>query len=58
MTDTKLLTPKQLADILQVSLRTVRRLHERRKIPQGIPVGASLRWREADVRRWIERGGK
>lgn len=59
MTDTpKLLTPAEVAGILQVSVRTLRRLHDRKKVPAAIPVGASLRWRETDVRKWIDRGGK
>ena len=60
--ETKLMTPKELATLLRVSYRTLIRLHERRKLPPAINVGSglhsTLRWREADVRRWLERGGK
>ncbi len=52
----QLLTIEQVAELTQVSARTLRRLHERGKVPPAVRVGRALRWRESDIRKWIERG--
>lgn len=50
-----LLTPAQVADRLQVSVRTVRRLHDRDQLPGAVRIGRQLRWREASIETWIWR---
>jgi excisionase family DNA binding protein len=54
MTD-KLLTQQQLADELQVSLRTLERWRQQGTGPAFIRVGRSPRYRRADVDAWLER---
>ena len=53
-----LLTTADVAKLLKVSTRTVRRLKDRAKLPPPIRVGAGVRWDADALRRWIERGGK
>jgi excisionase family DNA binding protein len=50
-----LLTPAQVAERLQVSIRTVRRLHDRDRLPGAVRIGRQLRWREASIETWIRR---
>jgi PTS system nitrogen regulatory IIA component len=52
---TDLLTPKQLAEYLQLSHRTVYRLLERDRIP-AIRVGGQWRFRKASVDYWLDVG--
>jgi excisionase family DNA binding protein len=55
-------TPADLLDIhavarrLTVSERTVRRLVARGAMPAPVRLGALIRWRRADLDRWIEEG--
>lgn len=48
-----LLSPKQLAEYLQLSQRTVYRLLERSGLP-GVKVGGQWRFRRADVDQWLD----
>ena len=48
-----LLSPKQLAEYLQLSQRTVYRLLERGDLP-GVKVGGQWRFRRADVDQWLD----
>ncbi|MCM3425583.1 helix-turn-helix domain-containing protein [Bacillus paralicheniformis] len=48
----KLLTPKQLSEILQVSIETLRRWRK-----EGMPykqIGRSVRFNQEEVEKWIE----
>jgi excisionase family DNA binding protein len=54
MTD-RLLTQQQLADELQVSLRTFERWRPQGIRPAFIRVGRSPRYRRADIDAWIAR---
>ena len=57
--DCQLMTLKEIAALLRVSTRTVRRLMQRREMPAPCgTVGARLRWREREVKTWIEGGLK
>ena len=47
------LTISDVADMLKISERTVRRLQGRGELP-SYRVGSQLRFRRADVERWIE----
>jgi PTS system nitrogen regulatory IIA component len=49
-----LFTPKQLAEYLQLSARTVYRLLERNELP-GVRVGGQWRFRKSQVDHWLDR---
>jgi excisionase family DNA binding protein len=51
----ELLTQKQLADELQVSLRTLERWRQEGSGPAFIRVGRSPRYRRSDIDAWLER---
>jgi excisionase family DNA binding protein len=52
--DRPLLSPTDLAAYLAVPLATVYRWRSRRKGPCGIRVGRHVRYRIADVERWLD----
>lgn len=57
-TTTDLLTTAQVAAMLQVSLRTVRRHIAEGKMPDPIYVGARApRWDRAQIMDWLKAGG-
>jgi predicted DNA-binding transcriptional regulator AlpA len=47
------LTAPQLADQLQVDVRTLRTMRNAREIPRGFMVGRSPRWKRAQIEAWI-----
>ena len=49
----QLLTAKELAEMLALSVRTVWRLKSAGKLPQPVTVGASIRWRISDIERFL-----
>jgi nitrogen PTS system EIIA component len=49
-----LFTPKQLAEYLQLSARTVYRMLERNELP-GVRVGSQWRFRKSEVDSWLDR---
>ncbi|MCA9012138.1 MAG: helix-turn-helix domain-containing protein [Planctomycetaceae bacterium] len=51
-----LLTARQVANLLNISTRTLWRLKSAGKIPPAIRVGNSVRWRREDLNSWIEEG--
>lgn len=55
--DDTLLTERELADCLKVSLTTVRRLRRSSKGPPVVWVGKQARYRKRDVDAWIAAGG-
>ena len=56
--DTDLLTVKQVAALLQISVRTMRRNIAEGKMPDPTYVGARApRWGRAQIMAWIEAGG-
>lgn len=52
----RLLTVEQVAELLQVSTRTVWRLRGSERIPKPVVFGGSLRWRADELQTWIEAG--
>lgn len=52
----ELLTAVQLADLLQMSIRSIRRLAADGSLPQPVRIGRMVRWNRAAVLSWIERG--
>jgi excisionase family DNA binding protein len=56
----EILTPKQVADFLKVTERTIYRLAAAKKIP-AFRVGGTWRFSKAEINQWIQRqseGGK
>ncbi len=49
----KLLSTADLARVLGVDDRTVRRMRDRGDLPPAIDLGSVLRWRPEDVERWL-----
>ncbi len=52
----ELITAVQLAELLNVSERTLYRLKSSRRLPRSISLGGSVRWRLSDIRKWIADG--
>jgi|GEM_PF-6185285 len=52
-----LLTVHELAGILKLSHRSIWRLVRSGQLPTPIHLGASTRWRAADVAAWLKQGG-
>jgi excisionase family DNA binding protein len=51
-----LLSASSLATMLQVSKRTLWRLHSAGRLPHPVRIGSSVRWKLHDVEEWIEGG--
>lgn len=51
-----LLTIEDVARMLSVSTRTVRRLRQEGRIPQPLIVGRSVRWNRETLMQWIGAG--
>ena len=51
-----LLNAKQVAGLLGVSVRSVYRLRDGLRMPRPVRVGTLLRWRESDLRQWLDAG--
>jgi excisionase family DNA binding protein len=49
-----LLTQQQVAEMLQVSVRTLERWRQNGSGPPFVKVGRSPRYRLADIERWLE----
>jgi excisionase family DNA binding protein len=47
---------RELAEMLDVSLRQVWRLNASGKLPRPIRLGGSVRWNRAEVQQWFEAG--
>lgn len=55
--DTNLLaTPQQVAELLQVSTRSLWRMRKAGKLPNPIRLGASVRWRRDEIEQWVRDG--
>ena len=52
----RLLDIRQVAAVLDVSVRSVHRLRDGGKIPAPVRIGGSVRWRATEIDEWIERG--
>jgi len=51
-----LLTAKAVGQCLSLSNRQVFRLKSAEKIPAPVRIGGAVRWRQADIERWITLG--
>ena len=51
-----LITAAQVAEMLNVSLRTLWRLKSAGKLPAPVRLGGAVRWRTQEVLQWIAEG--
>lgn len=51
-----LITAKQVADLLQISPRSVWRMRSAGSMPTPIRLGAAVRWRRDQIEAWIRDG--
>lgn len=51
-----LISANTLAGLLEVSIRTIQRLCQRKKIPRPLRFGGNVRWRRDIITRWIDEG--
>lgn len=51
-----LATPKQVAELLQVSTRTLWRMRSAGSLPTPVRLGAAVRWRRDEIEAWIREG--
>lgn len=52
----ELLTKKQFAGLLKLSQRSVDRKIQTGDFPPGLKLGGAVRWRKAEIERWISEG--
>lgn len=52
----ELLTAVQLAELLNISERTLYRLKSRGSLPAPIQLGGSVRWRRTEILEWVVDG--
>lgn len=50
-------TAHDLAEILRLSERTIRRMDASGTLPKAVRFGRSKRWRVSDIQAWLEQGG-
>lgn len=50
----RLITPAQLADFVQMHVRSVYRMYREGKLPEPVEVGESVRWRESDLQKFFK----
>ncbi len=53
-----LLAVADLARLLNVTEKTVRRWRDEGRLPNAIVVGGVVRWRPEDIDRWLQEGGE
>ena len=53
-----LMTVNQLAELLQVSTRTIWRMRSSGQLPSPVHVGGNVRWRSVDLENWLASGCK
>lgn len=46
----------QLAEVLGLSVRTVRRLDALGKLPRPVRIGGAVRWRREEIDQWLGAG--
>ncbi len=50
----RLITAKELAAMLDISIRTIWRRRSDGSLPPPIQIGGSVRWRLIEIREWIQ----
>ncbi len=46
----------RLAELLDLSVRTIRRFDSAGKLPRPVRIGGAVRWRVAEITHWLEAG--
>jgi prophage regulatory protein len=46
----------RLAELLGLSIRTIRRLDSSGKLPRPLRIGGAVRWRISEVNQWVDAG--
>ena len=54
--DSLLISAEKLAQMLDISVRTLWRLRAAGKMPAPVRIGGSVRWRAQEVQAWIDGG--
>jgi predicted DNA-binding transcriptional regulator AlpA len=54
--DALLISAEKLAQMLDISIRTLWRLRAAGKMPAPVRLGGSVRWRAEEIQTWINRG--
>ena len=54
--DSVMLTSREVAKLLKVSMRTLWRMHSAGRIPTAIRMGGVVRWSSEVIRNWIAEG--
>jgi prophage regulatory protein len=54
--DSLLISAEKLAQMLDISVRTLWRLRAAGRMPAPVRIGGSVRWRAQEVQAWIESG--
>ena len=52
----KLLTAKEVGQMLSLSKRQIFRINSCGKIPAPVRIGGSVRWRQSEITAWIQAG--
>ncbi len=50
------LDAKRLAEVLGLSVRTIRRLDSAGKLPRPVHIGGAVRWRLEEINAWLAAG--
>lgn len=53
MSESRLLTVRNVADVLRCSTMTVWRLSKKGQIPQPVKVGGMVRWKADSLQEWL-----
>jgi excisionase family DNA binding protein len=51
-----MMTADEIAQSLQLSVRTIWRLKAKGDLPKAVKVGRAVRWKRSDILEWIEQG--
>ncbi|MDW8244872.1 MAG: helix-turn-helix domain-containing protein [Thermogemmata sp.] len=51
-----LLSARDLASMLRLSLRTIRLMNASGRLPTPLRIGGSVRWRADEIRAWLDAG--
>ena len=52
----QLLTVDEIARLLKVSNRTIWRMRSSGQLPEPVRIGGGVRWRQSEIKNWIEEG--
>ncbi len=53
---TQLLTARELAKMLSISVRSTWRYRSSGRLPKTVKIAGAIRWRQQDIEQWISMG--